>query len=243
MAIGYRQKDTAGPLYHPERDYAYITPTLLRQAIENMEQPAAEEMRAWQDKEQITVAEIVAVTTALAEAQRDFVNAADPVKNLEQALQRRGFYDVRLPARLSLFAHIGEVVVGAWFLAVREVTAVGEESPAQNEMCRFSSTVREFAAQKGALVHESNATIDHLRYQQDVLRFRLSATKAKLDAVEKELSSLRQQVENDEPDSPPAKPKFDWLSSVLSLLPLFIKGRSACQSTGCTKTPKNSGKS
>lgn len=241
MTIGYRHKDANGPLYHPERDYAYITPTLLRQAIENMERPAAEEMRAWQEKEQITTDEIVAVTTALAEAQRDFVNGADPVKDLEQALHRRGFYDLRLPVRLSLLSHIGEVVVGAWFLAVREVTAVGEESPAQNEMCRFATAVREFAARNGTPALDGNATIDHLRYQQDVLRFRLAATKTRLDAVEKELASIKQQTDTKVAPVVPPTPTVNWLSSILSILPLFIKGRAACQSTGCTKTPKNSG--
>jgi hypothetical protein len=240
MTIGYRHKDSNGPLYHPERDYAYITPTLFRQAIENMEQPAVEELQAWQEKEQITTAEIVAVTTALAEAQRDFVNGADPVKDLEQALHRRGFYDLRLPVRLSLLSHIGKVVVGAWFLAVREVTALGEESPVQNEMCRFAAAVREFVVRNGATAVEGNATIDHLRYQQDVLRFRLAATKTKLDAVEKELANLKQQLDTKVAPVDPQQ-TINWLSSILSILPLFIKGRTACQSTGCTKIPKNSG--
>ena len=35
--IGYRPKGDSGPLYNPERDYAYITPTLMRQAIEKLD--------------------------------------------------------------------------------------------------------------------------------------------------------------------------------------------------------------
>ncbi|NDE17625.1 hypothetical protein EBZ80_22135, partial [bacterium] len=36
-SIGYRQKGDSGPLYNPERDYAYITPTLMVRAIENLD--------------------------------------------------------------------------------------------------------------------------------------------------------------------------------------------------------------
>jgi len=240
MTIGYRHKESAGPLYHPERDYAYITPTLLRQAIENLEHPPSEELRAWQEKEKITAVEIAAVTTALADAQRDFVNGADPVHDLEQALRRRGFYDARLPVRLALLSHIGEVVVGAWFLAVREVTTVGEESPAQNEMCRFAAAARTFAAKHGVPALDGNDIVDHLRYQQDVLRFRLAATRLRLEAAEKELAAFKKEV----PAAPDSKPaSINWLDSIIRVLPLFIKGRAQCQSTGCTKIPKNSGKS
>ena len=190
MTIGYKKKDSNGPLYHPERDYAYITPTLLKQAIENLEAPLSAEWRHWKEAQDITDAEIIAVANALADAQRDFVNGADPVDSLERALNRQDWLAVRFPVRLYLLATIGEVILGAWFKAVREVTEVGEESPAQNEMCRFAASVREWTARAGAPVINPNSTAENLRFQCDLLNARLAllheqcqhATQAQRDA-------------------------------------------------------------
>lgn len=174
MTIGYKEKGSPGPLYHPERDFAYITPTLMKQAIENLEAPVQMELKQWKENNEISEAEIVAAANALADAQRDFVNGADPVSSLEQALNRRDWFAVRLSVRLYLLATIGEVIVGAWFKAVREVTEVGEESPAQNEMCRFAATVREFTARVGAPTIDVNVTAQNLLFQNDLLQARLA---------------------------------------------------------------------
>jgi hypothetical protein len=172
MTIGYKKKDSHGPLYHPERDYAYITPTLLKTAIENLDAPTPE-LQQWKENNEISEAEIIAVVNVLADAQRDFVNGADPVDSLEKALARRDWFSTRLTVRLYLLATVGEVILGAWFKAVREVTEVGEDSPSQNEMCRFAAAVRDFTARMGAPVINANVTAEHLRLQCDLLRTRL----------------------------------------------------------------------
>lgn len=169
-AIGYRQQNSTGPHYHPERDFAYITPTLMRQAIENMSIPPHPELAAWKAANGVSEAEIILAATALADAQHDFVNAADPVSSLHQALQRRKYFDLPLPVRLLMQAMVGEVMIGAWFAAVREVTQVGEESPAQNEMCRFSSAVREFVAAQGAPTINAVSTAETVLARHQVLR-------------------------------------------------------------------------
>lgn len=199
MTIGYKKKDSNGPLYHPERDFAYITPTLMKQAIENLDAPSTE-FHQWKENNEISEAEIIAVAEALADAQRDFVNGADPVDSLEKALARRGWFELRLTVRLYLLATIGEVMLGAWFKAVREVTEVNEESPAQNEMCRFSGAVREFVARAGAPVIDSNVTAEHLLFQNDLLRARLAVVHAELlqarrDKNDAECKATRLEIE------------------------------------------------
>ena len=139
-SIGYRQKGDNGPMYNPERDYAYITPTLMTRAIENMDIGAlSAEVLDWYAKNNITDDDVNKIAEALAAAQRDFVNAADPVASFEQALSRRNFVEFSYALRQVLFAAIGEVCCAAWFLAVREVSVVGEESPAQANMARFTA--------------------------------------------------------------------------------------------------------
>lgn len=168
--IGYKPKDASGPAYNPERDFAYITPTLLKQAIENMSAPPNPEFEAWKIANNIGEAEIVAAATALADAQHDFVDATDPVDSIYTALHRRKYFTLPLPVRLLLSAMVGDVMLGAWFKAVREVSHVGEESPAQSEMCRFSAAVREFAAAKGAPVINADAAVENLAAQNRHMR-------------------------------------------------------------------------
>lgn len=187
MTIGYRPQGSSGPLYHPERDFAYITPTLMRQAIDNMSSPPNPEIEEWKKQNNITEAEIVAVAEALAGAQRDFVNTADPVSSLHQALHRRNFFALPLSSRLLLQAMIGEVMIGAWFKAVREVSIKGEESPVQNEMCRFSGAVREFAAANGAPKPNPNAVAETVMAQNDVLRGRFEALREAFQLLNEKL--------------------------------------------------------
>ena len=200
MTIGYKNRGDNGPLYHPERDYAYITPTLMKQAIENLEAPLPEDAKKWKQDNDITEAEIVAAAESLADAQRDFVNAADPVQSLEQALNRHKWHELRYPVRQYILATIGEVILGAWFNAVREVSQVGEESPAQNEMCRFSGAVREFVARSGAPTIDPVSIADTVLFRNDILQARLNAThaawqQAKQAQHEAEMKAARMEIE------------------------------------------------
>lgn len=178
-SIGYRPKGESAPLYSPERDYAYITPTLMRTAIENLETDDAE-IVAWREQHGITVEVIAALAKALAEAQRDFVNAADPVDSFEQALERRSFFDLPIAARQFLFSSIGYVFCAAWFRAVREVSIVGEDSPAAVDMARFTAAVQAFMRKNGNAVVPADAVAETLRFRVDVLNSRISYLVEKL---------------------------------------------------------------
>lgn len=167
--IGYRMKGDSGPLYNPERDYAYITPTLMRQAIERLEANDDVNRAKWRAEQNITTEEIVAAATALAGAQRDFVNAADPVSSFDIALNRHDFFSFRYVVREYLWAAIGEIFCAAWFVAVREVSVVGQESPAQTDMARFTAAVREFANKNKSTTYDANFMAEHLRMLNDTL--------------------------------------------------------------------------
>lgn len=170
--IGYRRKGDSGPLYNPERDYAYITPTLMRQAIEKLDANDDVDRSRWRAEQNISDAEVVEIAEALAAAQRDFVNAADPVTSFEAALQRHNFFNFRYCVRQYLWAAIGEVFCAAWFTAVREVSVVGQESPAQTDMARFAATVREFANKNKSAIYDANFMAEHLRMENEILRGR-----------------------------------------------------------------------
>lgn len=176
--IGYRRKGDGTPLYNPERDYAYITPTLMRFAIEKLEAHEPPERAQWRLEHNVHQAEIIKLTEALAKAQSDFVNSADPVKSFEAALERHGFFDFRYEIRQYLFSTMGEVFCAAWFKAIREVSVVNEESPAAVDMARFTAEVRKFAAGADFPVSDINYVAEYRAAQARILQGRLN------DAIE-----------------------------------------------------------
>jgi|688.fasta_scaffold191175_3 hypothetical protein len=210
MSIGYKPKGSSGELYHPDRDYAYLTPTLMAAAIERMASSnLPDEVKRWKEDNDITEDEIGAAAEALARAQRDFVNAADPVVDLDQALRRRDFYAIRYPVRLLLTACIGEVFCAAWFTAVREVSKVGEHSPAEAGMADFAATVRAFVLSNngqpldGPTARAAQRTIATLQFNTDVLLARNKALYGQIQQLTYELAQqkMRQEVAETAPSN------------------------------------------
>jgi hypothetical protein len=190
--IGYRLRGSDGPMYNPERDYAYITPTLMRLAVEKAANDSVEEIQRWREQHEITAEEVVRLSESLARAQRDFINANDPVSTFEHALARHEFYNHRLCVRQLLFATIGEVCCAAWFKAVREVSLVGEESPAQVDMARFTATVREFALRSDVDTYNPNYRAELLQFKNDVLQTRVNALGAQVQKLQQDLQNCQQ---------------------------------------------------
>jgi hypothetical protein len=198
--IGYRRKGDSTPMYNPERDYAYITPTLMRQAIETLDANNDADRARWRAEQNITDQEVVDIAVALAEAQRDFINAADPVASFDAALNRRNFFNFRYGVRQYLWAAIGEVFCAAWFLAVREVSVVGEDSPTQVDMARFTAAVREFAGRHKSSLYDANFMAEHLQMVNDTMRAReselLAAYRRRSAELEK-LQAVNQQLQEE----------------------------------------------
>ena len=236
-AIGYRKKGENGPLYNPERDYAYITPTLMRAAIENLDDKQNPIVSAWREKFNVTDDEVVQISGALAAAQESFVNAADPVNSFEQALRRYNFYDFRPEVRCRLFASMGEVFCAAWFMAVREVSVVGDESPVAEDMARFSAAVRQFSVQHGRPPYDADAIAEQLRMWQNVLQYRTQELAAQLQAARKELVAARAELAASEQRSMAAPPRVSLGRRLL----IFSQKGNECPSTGCTKTQSSLG--
>jgi hypothetical protein len=221
MSIGYRPKGESGPVYHPARDYAYVTPTLMAAAIASMESKnTSEEVQAWKLETGITDDEIGLAAEALARAQRDFVNASDPVTSFEQALNRRDFTDIRYPVRQFLFAAIGQAFCAAWFTAVREVSRVNEESPAAPGMADFTATVQGFFGYKST-PEAKQLTIANLQLKNDVLQSRMRTLYAEYQVLQEKLAEAQKKMQPTVPEL--AKNTKSILDIVLSVLSLTRK--------------------
>lgn len=143
---GMRPKGATGPMYHPERDLAYITPTLMAQAmstlvIANM-RPELQEFAA---DHNVTQEDLNWAVVQFAEAQQLYVSLATPVESAHEALSNKSFFSASLPTRLLLTAAIGEAVTGAWFVSVRDVTRVDQDSPAITQMAEMLEAARTVA--------------------------------------------------------------------------------------------------
>jgi hypothetical protein len=184
--IGYRRKGDSTPLYNPERDYAHITPTLMRIAIETLDAQEPPERVRWRLDNNISQGMVAKIAESLAMAQSDFVNAADPVKNFEDALERHGFFQFDYATRQYLFSAIGEVVCAAWFMAVREVTFVGQEPAAAVDMARFTAAVRSFVSNAGLPTYDINYVAEYRAMQMKTLKAQLESATQEIEKYKSE---------------------------------------------------------
>ena len=223
-SIGYRKQGETAPHYNPERDYAYITGSLLVTAIERMELDMRPDLKKWREDHNILPAEISELASALAMAQRDFIKSTDPVNSFDAALQRRDFFSHRMEAREYFFAMIGYVFCGAWFSAVREVSLVGEASPAQTDMTRFSSAVRKFVT----AITESNYDPKELdKLQAEPLKMANDVLGARVVKLTESLQETLKKVAQLEDELIAARKSSSGRPSWFSRLLKFFKARSA----------------
>lgn len=132
MPVNMRPPGAAGPMYAPERDLAYIAPTLLRAAIVSLDPPnILPSLRAYMDQHGVTDADLAKAINAIAEAQTLFVGTLD-VRSPYDALQAAGFLDLSGAIQGVVLAAFGRVLLGAWFQAVRDTTHI-EDAPANQE--------------------------------------------------------------------------------------------------------------
>lgn len=137
MPINVRPPGSSGPMYNPERDIAYIAPTLLRAAITSLDPDRIlPSLRAYMDEHGVTDQDLSATIAAVAGAQSLFVGTLD-VKTPLDALEASGFTAQSPAAQGVVLAAFGRVLLGAWFKAVREVTHVEDAPECQEDISRY----------------------------------------------------------------------------------------------------------
>jgi hypothetical protein len=147
----FRPRGSTGPMYSPERDLAYIGPTVLRAGIDSLEQVLkSDEIQAMLSLHGCDNSHVAAAVTAYAESQSLFVGTPD-VMTTGQALQAGGFVNHPLIAQQLVLAAIGASLTGAWFKAVRDTTHVGEVPEGEGDMFRFYQAAREVVAKLDGL--------------------------------------------------------------------------------------------
>jgi len=172
-------------------------------AIDRIELATDEELATYKKAQDINTDELTAAAEALARAQRDFVNSADPVKSFQQALGRRDWYDVRYVVRQVLMAAVGEVFCAAWFTAVRDVSLLNEESPASAGIADFSARVAKFAGKTEA-PEDLARHLELAKIRNDVLQARINTLGAQVQKLTEQLTESKSSATVAEPS------KFCW---------------------------------
>jgi hypothetical protein len=185
--------DPTARAYAPQRDLAYIFPQVAREAFETLDQSN------WQGPYGDLLVEKGITEKQLGEGVKAFVGAfhfyvGDPtIKNLHNALERAGFFDCPPIVQLLVFERIGEAMAVGFFMAVRDVTRLGEEPPQVREMAELAAAARDFVRQlngtprylqhRGGLQKE----IEEARYEIKTSRKAVERLKELLQEAERKM--------------------------------------------------------
>jgi hypothetical protein len=132
-----RPKNGTGPQYSPQRDLAWIYAPAMREAVRALDQVN------WSDDIQrickqcnVTEEDITLAVGKLTEAHRYMVNHPD-VEQPVDALDKVGWYNVHPVARYLIYGRLGEVMLGGFFLALRDTSEFAKEAAQAKEIADF----------------------------------------------------------------------------------------------------------
>jgi len=149
MAQQFRPRGEQGPMYAPQRDLAHIGPSIIQTAVSAFdEERQTPELKQTLASLQLTTQDICEAVAKFVEAQRLFVYAPQ-VRNINDAFAETGWDAVRPELRVLIYNQLGVVLTGAWFWCVREVTIVGEATPAAQQVAAMLSVGREIGRRGG----------------------------------------------------------------------------------------------
>jgi len=184
MTTQFRPFGSDGPLYSPQRDLAYIYAPAMKEALTALDRVQwTEEIRELIGQLGITEADIALGVERLVEAHKYFVNDSDvdvPVK----ALIYSGWYATPTAARYLIYGRLGEVILGGFFLALRDVTQQGKASPQAADIADFIAAGVGVARRLRDVPVEDEESVVHER----------DRLKAELVMAKRALSASRDQV-------------------------------------------------
>lgn len=124
-----RPKGTNDPFYGPHRDVAYMFPHLALAAMKGLDtgnwQPWYD---TWLKLHGITEEQLGEGARRLALFCNSCTEEVDD-QSAEHVLERVGFFDLPDPVQFVIQAKLGQLLLGAFFMSIREVTHLGEAPP------------------------------------------------------------------------------------------------------------------
>lgn len=177
-----RPKGGDGPVYSPNRDLAYIYAPAMREALYALDEVNWQgDIKSLIEQLGVTEEDIGRTVEALTKAHTMFVN--DPtVHSAVDALTVAGYYDCPAAARYLIHGRIGEVLLGGFFIALRDTSELGKESAQQREIADIVAAGKEVAARSSGEVG-TPGEMSELRQQLNAVHSELEQSRAALEAA------------------------------------------------------------
>ena len=136
--MSFRPKGSANlPGYSPQRDIAYLYPHAMREAIAGLDEVNWRDyFKPWIEAAAVSEEDLGEGVKRFVEAHKDFIG--DPeIKHADDAMAKHGFFELPNIVRILLYARLGEVMVGGFFYALRDVTQQGHAPPHVADIADF----------------------------------------------------------------------------------------------------------
>lgn len=158
-----RGEPNAAP-YAPQRDIANIFLPLLKEVFNSLDEKHWNKYFAdWFQREGITEEQLGETVRVVTEACRLFIRDRE-VNSPADAFAKAGIDNIPEVAKYALFCRVGEVVIGGFFVAIRDVTMQGVSSPVQEDMAAMMAAGRALSERlSGELTTYDDAEIPKLK--------------------------------------------------------------------------------
>jgi hypothetical protein len=132
--LQYSQRDGDSRKYAPNRDIAYVFPQLITEAIRGLDDETLWQggIKDYLKFRNITVADIGEAAQTFAQGIALFTKYG--YDSPREALGQSGFFDTPEAAQDAIMMRIGQVVAGAFFVAIRDVTPMGGQTPVSRDI-------------------------------------------------------------------------------------------------------------
>lgn len=194
------------PMYSPQRDLANIYGPMVVEVLTGLSvEHLSPLFQGWLEGK-IVEEELAKAAQVLGEAHRLFVREPDvttPSDAIDRAIQRYG--EPCPQAMAILFARIGEVLMGGFFVAIRDVTTQGHLSSIHDSFMEMIAAGRELSQRLSGQLVENDVTqasklAAEVEERSRVLgqaQRQLQEAQQRIAALETELLSYRQRERQD----------------------------------------------
>lgn len=168
--IQFRPKGGEGPLYAPHRDLAYFWPAAMKEALFALDEANwSADVKHLQEIFGYTEAEFGDAVRRLVHAHGLFTG--DPsITEPQLALEQASWFEVPFIIRMLITSRVGEVLMGGFFVAVKEVTRMGDVPPNTSDIADFIAAGRAIAARTALVKPREYTDNEHLQHEYERLR-------------------------------------------------------------------------
>jgi hypothetical protein len=180
----YRPKGDSGAMpYSPQRDLANIYTPMMKEVFQGLDEehwaPHLEDMLS---KYGVTEDDMGEAVNVFVRAHQSFIRDR-AITSPHDAFKRAGVDRLKPAVRIALFSRLGEVVMGGFFVAIRDVTHQGQISPGHDDFVSMLAAGRQMAEELSG----------HHHSDQDISLQEAIANAEELERILKQVQEQREE--------------------------------------------------